>query len=510
MLGYFPAPYEDELLYSMVGRHALHTGLGSNQKAVIREIFSSSTAVAIPDLPSHLDALVHNLQLVWPIKVEDLIRSFTLASIYLPFLSRDQAANIIRSMRSDLGGSIHTRSGIAASTIKQTAFFRYCPECIKEQVSERGEAYWRRSHQLPGVAFCKPHSCKLEDSPIHFHSRQKHHFVAATSTHINATAKYLELSDLEISLHDSYVELLQAGYLSGLGAHRWTLFYRSLANDLGLMRKSKVQHKKIYQLVKNKWEGSSFECHFQEPVEKHWLVYLFRKHRKSFHPLMHLLALSVLIPKYSISKLLADVSQLSAIAPQSATFMQKMKATESEIEAHRLGWRDHLKKNPDVGIKELRGLPNGGALYAWLYRNDKQWLMCNKPQFEPAIRARYETDYQEWDESNVAFLISAYKALTSQSNRPRLTQALFIKVLPRANSVEKHLGDLPETRRWLTSHAESVEDHQLHRLREAFEKIKANNIEVKRWRLLRIANIRRELITPQIETEIQRFELRKE
>jgi acetyl-CoA acetyltransferase len=82
--------------------------------------------------------------------------------------------------------------------------------------------------------------------------------------------------------------------------------------------------------------------------------------------------------------------------------------------------------------------------------------------------------------------------------------------LPRANSVEKHLGDLPETRRWLTSHAESVEDHQLYRLCEAFEKIKAKNTEVKRWRLLKIANIRQELITPKIETEILKLELRRD
>ncbi|MEQ1622533.1 MAG: TnsD family Tn7-like transposition protein [Methylococcales bacterium] len=510
MLGYFPVPYGDELLYSIVGRHALHTGLGSNQKAVIREVFSSSTAAAIPDLPSHLDALVHNLQLVWPINVEDLIASFTLASIYLPFLSQDQAAKVIRSMRSDIGGSIHTRSGIAASTIKQSAFFRYCPECIKEQVSECGEAYWRRSHQLPGLAFCKGHSCILENSPIYFRTREKHHFVATASSRVDSTAKYLELSDLDLSLHDSYIELLQSRHLSGLGAHRWTLFYRNLANDLGLMHKSRVQHKEIYQLVKHKWDGSTFECHFQEPVEKHWLVNLFRKHRKSFHPLMHLLVLSALIPKYAVSKLLDDVSQLPATVPKSVTSMQNVKATESEIEVHRQGWRDLLKQNPDVGIKGLRGLPSGGALYVWLYRNDKQWLMCNKPQFQPVIRARYETDYQHWDESNVAILISAHIALASQPNRPRLTQTQFIKALPRANSVEKHLGDLPDTRRWLTSHAESVEDHQLYRLCEAFEKIKANNTEVKRWRLLRIANIRQELITPKIETEILKLELRRD
>lgn len=146
MLGYFPVPYQDELLYSIVARYAQHTGLIGNQKAIVREVFSSSTAVAVPDLPSHLSSLVNNLQLVWPTSVKELISSFTLAPIYLPFLSQQQASKTIRSMGSDSGGGIHTRSGIAASSVKQLGYFRYCPQCLKEQRTEFGESYWRRLH----------------------------------------------------------------------------------------------------------------------------------------------------------------------------------------------------------------------------------------------------------------------------------------------------------------------------------------------------------------------------
>ena len=147
MLGYFPVPYEDELLYSLIARYGLHTGLAGNQKAIVREVFSSSTAVAVPDLPSHLNTLVKNLQLVWSTNVIELTSSFTLAPIYLPFLSQSQTSKIVRSMCSDSGGAIHTRSGIAASAIKQQEYFRYCPECLKDQYSKFGECYWRRVHQ---------------------------------------------------------------------------------------------------------------------------------------------------------------------------------------------------------------------------------------------------------------------------------------------------------------------------------------------------------------------------
>ena len=285
MLGYFPVPYEDELLYSLVARYALHTGLVGNQKAIVREVFSSSTAVAVPDLPSHLNALVKNLQLVWPTNVVELINSFTLVPIYLPFLSQPQATKIISSMRSDSGGDIHTRSGIAASAIKQQEYFRYCPECMKEQQLEFGEYYWRRVHQLPGVGFCMRHSCLLEYSRIHFHPREKHLFVAANAAQLDASSKHIKLNDIEKTLHDRYEKLLQVRQLKGLGFNRWTLFYRNLATELGLVKKSRIQHKEIHQLLRKRWAGTKFEGQFQAIGDHYWLKNLFRKHRKSFHPL---------------------------------------------------------------------------------------------------------------------------------------------------------------------------------------------------------------------------------
>jgi hypothetical protein len=42
----------------------------------------------------------------------------------------------------------------------------FCPECIKEdKASPRGFAYWRRSHQLPGIPWCIKHGCQVANSP---------------------------------------------------------------------------------------------------------------------------------------------------------------------------------------------------------------------------------------------------------------------------------------------------------------------------------------------------------
>ena len=64
MLPYFPVPYEDELLYSCIARYGCHTGQAQNQKAVIRDVWGTDSAVAIPDLPSHLQDFIDNSYLL--------------------------------------------------------------------------------------------------------------------------------------------------------------------------------------------------------------------------------------------------------------------------------------------------------------------------------------------------------------------------------------------------------------------------------------------------------------
>ncbi|MEW9799491.1 TnsD family Tn7-like transposition protein [Alteromonas sp. CYL-A6] len=499
MLGYFPVPYQDELLYSMVARYAQHAGLAGNQKSILREVFSSSTAVAVPDLPSHLSSLVKNLQLVWPTSVEELIRSFTLAPINLPFLSQKQASKTIRSMCSDSGGDIHTRSGIAASAIKQQEYFRYCPKCLKEQYQEFGECYWKRVHQLSGLAFCSRHSCLLEYSTISFHPKEKHLFIAANESKLNADIRHIELKDIERELHDRYEQLLNASQSSGLGFNRWTLFYRNLAAELGLVRKSRICHQEIHRLLKKTWAGTVFEDQFQSSENNYWLTNLFRKHRKSFHPLRHLLVTTALVPELPIAKLLEKVRRL----PDKILVINhasKKVSAQNEVAKYRSSWVDMLKRYPRAGVKELRGAERGGAIYAWLYRNDKSWLMSNRPRRKVNAQSHYAVNYSDWDAKNVAHLESVYEGMANVPNRPRITRTRLIRELPRSNSVEKHLSELPLTTAWLASHEESVEDHQLLRLRLAYEQIKSNNHEVKRWRLLRVANIREELVTPKIET----------
>ncbi len=154
----------------MIARYSIHTGQTANQKAVIHDVFGKRTVVAIPDLPSHLNAFSARVAVVWSISASSLIRKNTLANLYIPFLSGQQAQLIVSSMKSNFGGNIHTRAGISASSIKTNQYFRYCPICSLEQEKKLGETYWLRKHQLPCIDVCLTHQCELIDSKIPFYS----------------------------------------------------------------------------------------------------------------------------------------------------------------------------------------------------------------------------------------------------------------------------------------------------------------------------------------------------
>lgn len=507
MLTYFPVPYEDELFYSCIARYGCHTGQAHNQKAVLRDVWGTDRAVAIPDLPSHLQDFIDNAGAVWQISIKELIAQFTLAPLYFPFLSAQQTRGVISLMGSEDGGGIHARVGVVASRVPIPAYFRYCPQCFEEQLVELGEPYWRRMHQLPGIDVCIDHRCKLEDTTAPFHPKEKHHYHAAIIECHSRQTLGVDLTHSEQRVIEYHQELLNISSLEGLGVNRWSLYYQQLAKELGFTHKSRVQHQDIHQSLKQAWKNSFLEPFLPEMNENSWLINLFRKHRKSFHPLRHLMALSALTPDKSLSEILQQVKTSPAEQARLTPVFITAGKSSSEIKAHRNEWVKLMAEHPDCGVKKLRKLNLGGRVYAWLYRNDYPWLMRHCPEKEIAIECLRDVDYPSWDRENVNALATIYENVVQVEGRPRLTASHLIQQLPRANSVQKHLVDLPLTKQWLDLHAESLEDYQIIRLKSAYQYLLEQNQTIKRWKLIRAANIREELVTERIEREIIALEM---
>ena len=167
--------------------------------------------------------------------------------------------------------------------------------------------------------------------------------------------------------------------------------------------------------------------------------------------------------------------------------------SNASIQKKRRGWLNLFQNSNGAGIKAIRAEPPGGAIYTWLYRYDRKWLMNHRPPKGTQRVNRYTVDYEKWDSENLVALSQCFKDYMGKTGRPRLSRSFLIKQLPRSNSVEKHLKDLPETSSWLKNNAENIEDYQYFRIQKAAETLRKQNVPIMRWRLLRTASIRFEV-----------------
>lgn len=159
MIGFFPDPYPDELIYSICARFQERVGY-LNSSSTIRELFGSANYTINVALPHHLNNLISVLPPGHHYTVDRLIDEHTLLPFFSPFLEPERVTFLREGSRENNV----THLGITTSSIRLPDWFRFCPLCAKEDRKQFGESYWHRLHQLPGVKVCHVHNIFLEDS----------------------------------------------------------------------------------------------------------------------------------------------------------------------------------------------------------------------------------------------------------------------------------------------------------------------------------------------------------
>lgn len=120
-------------------------------------------------MPSHLDALCASTQLVIGTP-EALVKAATIIPYYTQFCSNSVATSVLKRIRTKSSYGVAQALGIAATENHPHPPRRSCLQCIREDRAEYGFAYWRRSHQLPGVLVCQKHRMRLLSLPYDHNS----------------------------------------------------------------------------------------------------------------------------------------------------------------------------------------------------------------------------------------------------------------------------------------------------------------------------------------------------
>lgn len=180
MLIFFPTPYPDELLYSIVARYHLWS-CNTTYKSTMKELFGTHSIHHAADFPQGLKYLHSQLSSNTLLTPEKLIYNHTLFPLYEPFSPLGRSENILLSMNSSRENGIHNKIGVMGNSIPTPRFLKYCFTCVMNDRELYGEEYWHRSHQVFGVNICPKHFERLIESNVEFSYQRNGHKCTALS-----------------------------------------------------------------------------------------------------------------------------------------------------------------------------------------------------------------------------------------------------------------------------------------------------------------------------------------
>lgn len=292
MLPYLPPLYPDELLYSLIARTHLHLG-STSSKRTIEMFFGSRTVRASVALPTHLGALSCRLPPERTLSPASLLRDFTLYPYLTAFQPQDVRDEVAAALIRGNSDWINVRLGLAASRVRPSDALRFCPSCKTMMMRDQGELYWRRAHQLPGVLICPDHGIPLADSRTVPGLAGQHDFIAAEEANCPEVNRPPVWAEDQTCL-DILFKVAQASraILEHPPAARslaaWGEYYHSCLRALGFAKgRNRIDQEHLRLAVRHMFEPVA--PFLPVDAEGQWLEAMTRKHRKSFHPLQHVL-----------------------------------------------------------------------------------------------------------------------------------------------------------------------------------------------------------------------------
>ncbi|MGG1659272.1 TnsD family transposase [Brevibacillus sp. NRS-1366] len=612
MLNNFPTPYSDELLYSILARY--HMAVGNiSPKHSTEELFGKRTIRSVVDLPCNLERLAERINNPM-VNADYLIDNHTMFPYFGAFFQSEQYEKVRELMKSEYGDRVHTTAGIAASSIIPKEYLMHCHECREEDREKYGETYWHRVHQLPGVMVCPKHEIPLYETDVSVKATNQHEYIIATEENTRSKEKTVSMGDTSFQHLLTFAkmanELLLDQYRQTHDNHLQQQYKRKLAENNFVTSGGFVNRSKLYRSFQGTFGKATLQ-YLQsqiEYIERDWLTMIFQHHRKSFHPIRHILVIMFLgdtLPSYfeestsfrpfgvgpwlclnptcqdyrkpvvelkvtrcyqtkrpvgtftchcgfmysrrgpdqcrddqykigrikafgdvwkgKLKELISEGETLRGIAkilqcdPQTvkrqATLLnvpysrsgetlesgknnprfhqgELTKVDESEVSNSKEEWLFLQEKHPSLSTADLRRLRPD--LYAFLYRNDKDWLKGNSPTGRKKVHVN--NNRVDWEKRDIE-MVEVVKKVVEEWDRgadklTRITVSAIGKKVNRLSLLQKKKEMLPETTAYINSVVEDAEAFQLRRVKWIADRMQGDGEEVSEWKLNRRAGIR--------------------
>ncbi|MGZ4995675.1 MAG: TnsD family Tn7-like transposition protein, partial [Methylobacter sp.] len=352
-----------------------------------------------------------------------------------------------------------------------------------------------RQWQVLGADCCLDHG-QLLTANVERRSHHRHEFFPATPKNCPSHEQN-ESSYQSRAVTKQVISLLDCPSLLSPSSNQWTSYYRWIVQSSGLNRGRQIQYEAIKQRVIEHWGQQWLSAHGLAVNDRDscWLRAIFRKHHNSFSYLEHIVVLDAFL---SADWLLTDEIKSVSTHPKEPHSSCKVSVSRAvntdKTDAYRDKWLGLLRQ---FGAKQAR--TNGGkAVYAWLYRYDRDWLLgINKQHQRPKKAINIRVDWKVRDRAIVRSLCKIRDEYASDLNSPRRTMNWFLSHIDHSATVERKRSELPLTRLFLDKYCESIENYQIRRINNAIKLLAMENKSCKRWKIMRISGLSEERLREQ-------------
>ena len=126
------------------------------------EIYGSNSKAIAALMPQAMDRLSLVIPAGLGYDYERLVREHSAINYYAAFMDASERKRMESTFL--VGDSNGRPIGVMATPVRPSQKLRFCVDCKREQLRQRGEAFWKLSHQLPIVTMCVDHGEILRES----------------------------------------------------------------------------------------------------------------------------------------------------------------------------------------------------------------------------------------------------------------------------------------------------------------------------------------------------------
>lgn len=208
MIVYFPAPYPDELAYSLFARYHVFSG-HATFRTTANDLFLNTEAISNPDFFAPLTEEVCQI-MARELPMETFIKKYTMLPYYIRFLPlerRRKAMDLLLANDRSFYNSIYVRQRKS----ERRRYMRYCPLCVAADREKYGETYWHRKWQLPDIEICLEHRCRLEMTDVGATAESQRFKLTPAEIAISYdTTVNMDVSELEYRVSDYVIQIFEA------------------------------------------------------------------------------------------------------------------------------------------------------------------------------------------------------------------------------------------------------------------------------------------------------------